>query len=269
MLNLIVILILLYSFQVKIWFQNRRTKWKKHENISNAEAAEHKVVNGKSPPQPATSQASDVSDSSLTACSPQPSEPGSTTEPETVRLVSHQVESEAVRTDAVPANSMVATVIAPLPSSAAPHVDGVSVKPMGSSPTPTLYSAPASDYPSPSPSTGCHGNEPEVPLPGLSDAHGVLCRSPSQLASPRCPSSGSSFTSGSPSPVPLTLATTLPVQQMSPSRFGPHFSSPVTLNGQFPGALGAGIANGLTALVMSERHLEHKAASPQSWTLDR
>lgn len=32
---------------MKIWFQNRRTKWKKQNNISNAEAAEHKNLERK------------------------------------------------------------------------------------------------------------------------------------------------------------------------------------------------------------------------------
>ncbi|XP_015604261.1 homeobox protein unc-4 homolog [Cephus cinctus] len=42
--------------QVKIWFQNRRTKWKKQDNISNAEAAEHKNQNNPKAAQPKSKQ---------------------------------------------------------------------------------------------------------------------------------------------------------------------------------------------------------------------
>ena len=46
---------------MKIWFQNRRTKWKKQENISNAEAAElMKAKGGKANSLPSAATTADL-----------------------------------------------------------------------------------------------------------------------------------------------------------------------------------------------------------------
>lgn len=70
----------LHLFQVKIWFQNRRTKWKKHDHITNVEAAEHKttppkIASTKSvPPNPISVDAASQS-SSIKKCTSKPSNP--------------------------------------------------------------------------------------------------------------------------------------------------------------------------------------------------